>query len=447
MLVSNATFNEIFEGQNDSILSSSQFCIAREWMSKQLAPETTEAQALNLIKSQQGLEKLMTAYANDVRSDFISKAEQPLRRIVGTCPFGPTEALQLINLIRQLRAHYFHFINYVDLPKDLLNQFETSYRSLLSSTFTPSKFTTIVKTYVRHLNLCHRDDLIYDNIRVLRNARPDTLVDKLLMEKFLLDFKAAIERNYRMKWNASIFDELEAWVSNTVLQDSLGVVSLDKDVMHSLLNTCAKEAIVHLRTQELFDIVVDFPSSRPALKDLRQAITTSKQRATIVSVFQKSCANRLLHGGANTVDILYGYISAIKCFKILDPRGVLLERISRPIRKYLKEREDTVSELVSGLLGVSTSNISDLSSEITSSKMGKNQRRAHADDLDWYPDPIDAPIDFSTDNNFDIVGNLLSMYDSKDAIIKELMKRFAEKMLSPSDDVSEDIVSYLIIMI
>jgi anaphase-promoting complex subunit 2 len=444
MLVSSATFNEILGFNNDLISSYPEFSIVRKWMLKNVAPETSEKQAFNIIRSQHGLSQLMKAYADDVRSDFISNAEQPLRRTIDVQPFRTTEALQTISLIRQLHDHYFHFTKYVDIPKSVLNLFETSYQSLLTSTLTPAVFTMVVTTYLRSFDLCDRNDIVYDNVRVLKNARSDNLIEKLVREKFLSDFKKRIEQDHKMKWNESIFNALDAWILNTVLPDSLNLVSLDKDNMLSLLNSCAKEAIVHLRTQELFDIMVDFPSSRPALKDLRQAITTSKQRITVVSAFQKSCADRLLHGGANTVDILYGYISAIKCFKILDPRGVLLERISKPIRKYLKERDDTISELVSGLLGVSTSNISDLSSEMKSSKTGKSHLLPHANDLNWYPDPIDAPVDFSTDNNFDIVGNLLSMYDNKDAIIKELMKRFAEKMLLPSENLSEDIVSDLI---
>lgn len=160
--------------------------------------------------------------------------------------------------------------------------------------------------------------------------------------------------------------------------------------------------------------------------------------------FQKSCSKRLLHGGANTVDILYGYISGIKCFSILDSRGVLLERISRPIRRYLKEREDTTPELVSGILGLPSSNISSLADELkmTISKQDSDASNRQ-NDANWYPDPLDAPADFNTMNNFDIIGNLLAMYDSKDGIIKELIKRFAEKMLLFSEQVPEDIVSFL----
>lgn len=94
------------------------------------------------------------------------------------------------------------------------------------------------------------------------------------------------------------------------------------------------------------------------------------------------------------------------------------------------------------MLGQPSSIISDLATELTSVQprqdIGLNNSQA---DSTWFPDPLDAPADFITENNFDIIGNLLAMYDSKDGIIKELIKRFADKMLLSSDQVSEEIVS------
>ena len=48
------------------------------------------------------------------------------------------------------------------------------------------------------------------------------------------------------------------------------------------------------------------------------------------------CATRLLHPGADTLVIITQYISTIEAFRLLDPPGVLLDKVSRPIQKYLK---------------------------------------------------------------------------------------------------------------
>jgi len=49
-----------------------------------------------------------------------------------------------------------------------------------------------------------------------------------------------------------------------------------------------------------------------------------------------SCAKRLLHPAADTFTILAYYISTIKAFRMLDPPGVLLDKVARPIQIYLK---------------------------------------------------------------------------------------------------------------
>jgi hypothetical protein len=45
---------------------------------------------------------------------------------------------------------------------------------------------------------------------------------------------------------------------------------------------------------------------------------------------------RLLHPGADTKDIMMQYVSTIRCLRIVDPPGVLLHRVSEPIRRFLK---------------------------------------------------------------------------------------------------------------
>jgi hypothetical protein len=45
---------------------------------------------------------------------------------------------------------------------------------------------------------------------------------------------------------------------------------------------------------------------------------------------------RLLHPGAETKDIIRGYVLIIKALRVIDTTGVLLHTIAQPIRAYLK---------------------------------------------------------------------------------------------------------------
>ena len=104
------------------------------------------------------------------------------------------------------------------------------------------------------------------------------------------------------------------------------------------------------------------------------------------------------------------YISLIRVFALLDPKGAVIERIARPIRRYLKDRADTVRVIVNGLLSKAPAFKEEHGKEIDAQENGDelvdlaielyraNRRAALAedeldfdwDDMNWTPDPIDA---------------------------------------------------------
>jgi anaphase-promoting complex subunit 2 len=45
--------------------------------------------------------------------------------------------------------------------------------------------------------------------------------------------------------------------------------------------------------------------------------------------------NRLLHPGANTMDIIDVYVNCIKVLRVLDPTDRAVEIVGNPIRQYL----------------------------------------------------------------------------------------------------------------
>ena len=97
----------------------------------------------------------------------------------------------------------------------------------------------------------------------------------------------------------------------------------------------------------------------------------------------------------------------IRAFALLDPTGVLLDKVARPVRRYLKERDDTINIVVAGLLadpheaggdaevddahGV----LAELAAELNNSagyvgQGGDDDGDMNWDDMGWQPDPIDA---------------------------------------------------------
>ncbi|RPB01262.1 hypothetical protein L873DRAFT_669230 [Choiromyces venosus 120613-1] len=180
-----------------------------------------------------------------------------------------------------------------------------------------------------------------------------------------------------------------------------------------------------LRVSELFDSIVEWPESLGGVEDLRSYIISPKTRLQLTTTFTSALATRLQHPAAATSDILRAYISLICAFTVLDPRGVLLDRASRGIRRYLRERDDTLCVIERGVMSESlpelsedTEDLSELAQElgkgIPAIQQGGGLEELDYDDLCWAPDPVDAGPEFQRSKGLDVTGSLISLWDSKE---------------------------------
>lgn len=208
-----------------------------------------------------------------------------------------------------------------------------------------------------------------------------------------------------------------------------------------------------LRTNELFDIIVDWPVSSGAIEDLRYFTTHPAARAFVTTCFISALNQRLLHPGASTIEILQLYISIIRAFHLLDPKGVLLDRIARPIRRYLRERDDTVKVIVSGLLAEPSVTaatepsqagevLNELATELTRAhrlSIHANNSELDWNDMNWVPDPVDAAPDYRKSKTADVIESLISLFESKEAFVKELQILLGDRLLQKRDDFDREI--------
>lgn len=63
---------------------------------------------------------------------------------------------------------------------------------------------------------------------------------------------------------------------------------------------------------KLFDIVVAYPDSQPAVAELRLVLQTTNMHSQLGETLQASLRKRLIHPGANTCQIIDVYINTIK---------------------------------------------------------------------------------------------------------------------------------------
>ncbi|KAL0907306.1 hypothetical protein M5K25_021706 [Dendrobium thyrsiflorum] len=222
----------------------------------------------------------------------------------------------------------------------------------------------------------------------------------------------------------------------------------------------AYEKLQDLRIGKLFEIIVDYPDSSPAIEDLKQCLEYTGQHSKLVDSFISSLRYRLLTAGASTNDILHQYVSTIKALRTIDPTGVFLEAVGEPIRDYLRGRKDTIKCIVtmltdgsginpSGMGNTGDSLLEELNREAENQETADTDEDINVDDKQawvnaerWEPDPIEAdPLRGNRQRGkIDILEMLVSIIGSKDQLVNEYRVMLAEKLLNKSDyDIDSEI--------
>ena len=157
----------------------------------------------------------------------------------------------------------------------------------------------------------------------------------------------------------------------------------------------------------------------------------------------------MLHPGAETKDVLAQYISTIRCLRILDPPGVLLHKIADPIRKHLRDRSDTIKCIVATLVeGEELQDENELGVGAGSKEYGGEEVEDFLDPR-WEPEPVDAApgescttsrgrahttrVEFRSGKASDIISTLVSIYETREVIMKELQVLLATRLLAVTD--------------
>ena len=167
-------------------------------------------------------------------------------------------------------------------------------------------------------------------------------------------------------------------------------------------------------------------------------------RSHLAITFTGQLHNRLLLPAITTLDILDFYISVIKVFTELDSKGVLLGRVARPIRSYLKHRDDTVPIIVESCLAefdeegdpVNTTNdvCMSIAIEMNNPAGAITSEDYELDwaDLNWVPEPLDAEPGYRKVKSDDTLSYLLTLFDHEE-FIKELQTILADHLLRSED--------------
>lgn len=247
------------------------------------------------------------------------------------------------------------------------------------------------------------------------------------------------------------------WLSRIYSSGSFGFRESENKSTVSSVETLSKmkqtlryflyETYTRTRIDQLFNIIIEYPDSEPAVEDLRICLQKIDLRQHLTQKLQRALETRLLHPGVNTPDILTAYVAAIRALRTLDPSGVLLDTVTQPVRQYLRWRDDTVRCVVTSL---TEEGPSDLAEELSRGEA------LQLDDLtpseedtknweSWNPDPVDADPSKTSQSRrtSDIISMLVNVYGSKDLFVNEYRTLLADRLLSSLNYNTEKEIRYL----
>lgn len=242
-----------------------------------------------------------------------------------------------------------------------------------------------------------------------------------------------------MSWLTNIFTEWKSKDSISDIEVPESVKSFKVKLTYFMYETFAQSVI-----GQFFSIIIDYPDSIPAIDDLKICMEKIDMRVYLTESLRNSLEARILHPGVNTMDILTGYVAAIKAIRHLDSTGVILEMVTAPIKDYLRKRNDTVRRVVTGL---TEEGPTDLSEELAKGETIKECKDSGTDEFsnweNWQPDPfgIDASImQYNSSRKMrsaDIISMVVDIYGSKELFMTEYRNLMADRLLAQLDFNSE----------
>lgn len=248
--------------------------------------------------------------------------------------------------------------------------------------------------------------------------------------------KRIVEKIETLYCDEPVYSKLVIWLDMEIYPGFHSFVSLrNRNEFYQCINMIAKSILISRRILDSYELVDSYPKSTETLKEFNVCLAKEDQKEILVRQFINDLNTKLLIPSTNTVDIIIYYIKTIHSFLIIDHRGVLLDKVTRPIRRHLRSREDTVEKVVNGLLDKNkrTNRLIELNvqlQKITEDNFGTNslcslQKRT----LNWEPDPVDALPDFQVGKIDDIIDSLTTIFEDSSVFINQFVNVFSRELL------------------
>mmetsp|Transcript_23539 Transcript_23539/g.41707 ORF Transcript_23539/g.41707 Transcript_23539/m.41707 type:complete len:596 (+) Transcript_23539:80-1867(+) len=226
---------------------------------------------------------------------------------------------------------------------------------------------------------------------------------------------------------------LLSWLS---MLYSWNLAELNK--LHAKLRISVFKHVGKKRTSQMFDIILDFPDTKPALQDLSLCLQNYDLVNYLESHLKAEFQRRVANLSKQTEGILL-----IKVMKLLFPTIEVLESVSVPLKEELRKRSDTFKCIIKSisedpelysLLDIKQSCVK----EVEDFSSDEDETAAS----EWIPIPrsvVRSAISSINKRN-DIVSMLINIYGSQEQFMDDYRDFLSRKLISNSKfDVNDEI--------
>lgn len=352
--------------------------------------------------------------------------------------------------VRSLNAFYARQLSLLNLSSLATQLFHRGLNSLYLRYLDRPAVLRLVEAHLQHC----LDNLAHVSLADLARVGLAPIIQQLMVSISTDKIRSYVVATCAHAWDVPVLQRLSEWVRVDLYPVfALGCVDAFAVNSSSDLVRIAHDELVALRIHEIYDMTRLFPLSATALGQLHLCLvlengsytSQTQQRGQLVDYFVQECHLRLLHLGSNTVQIVVFYIKTIKTFLLIDHTGVLLDKVARPIRKYLKTRSDLVSQLVKGMLDPDPASnpLIELARELHLQRPPLQAAVDDLTDLEWCPDPIDALPDFKKGKVSDVIEALTSIFPLPSVFTEEFTRLFGERLLQWDKYSAKSIVQFV----
>ncbi|OMJ69256.1 hypothetical protein SteCoe_33071 [Stentor coeruleus] len=298
----------------------------------------------------------------------------------------------------------------------------TIHTLLYSDEITPVLYNALCEPITRALVIQKSLALGWENLidECLEKVLKDKISDEIQAKCSIFTYSLHLIKN----WCEEVRSQIVAW-------------NYKPGYFVEFLEKQASLALGDCLISKMFDIILDFPDTKPALSDLSDCIAKHPElKSTLETNTKIQLQKKIVHCSKATDGILLVYINLTKVMKILFPTMEVLESISDPIKKELRKRSDTFKCIIKTI--AEDGELYALLDIKQKSVKEQDEFSSDEDELgafEWQPIPRSAlrNVISALNKRSDIVSMLINIYGSQEQFMEEYRIHLSKKLVSNTE--------------